>query len=189
MKEIKEGKCLEFNMSFMIGGLLSATCPALAPKLPRIITHTKNFLSPYPLHFVSFLWDPSTKISVLPLAQQHGRHILVPLSWFSQAWVWAAHQQRLQLLWWQQYLCNCDLVYFCKPFWNWKICFGCFLFRFSYTNSDIPADLWQKYIELKSCLVRRAPTGPGNLILQRGRIYQMVLWTGILNDQGVRPAR
>ena len=35
----------------------------------------------------------------------------------------------------------------------------------------------------------RAPTGPGNMILQRGRIYQMVPSTGRLTDQGVRPAR
>ena len=98
--------------------LLSAACPALAPTLARTLTHTMDILSPYPLliatiqdaltrepgQFVSFLLDPSTDLSVIPLAQQHGREILVPLFRFSRAWVWAAHRQRLRLLGLHQFL-------------------------------------------------------------------------------------
>ena len=98
--------------------LLSAACPALAPTLAHTLTHTLDFLAPYPLlistiqdallrepeHFVSFLLDPSTDFSVIPLVQQHGRHILVPLFRFSRAWVWAAHRHRLRLLGLHQYL-------------------------------------------------------------------------------------
>ena len=38
----------------------------------------------------------------------------------------------------------------------------------------------------KNVLVR-APTGPGNMILQRIRNSRMVLWKSKLTDQGVRP--
>ena len=80
--------------------------------------HATYFLSPYPIilytiqdallrepeAFTSFLLDPSIDSSVIPLTQQHGKEVLVPLFRFSRAWVWAAHRKRLQLLGLHQYL-------------------------------------------------------------------------------------
>ena len=101
--------------------LLSGACPALAPTLASTLHHTLDFLSPYPLiistihnallrepqEFVSFLLDPSTNTSVIPLAQQHRREVLVPLFRFSRA----------------RGLLNMYL-------WNWKINRGRFLVKY-----------------------------------------------------------
>ena len=71
---------------------------------PLLIATIQDALTREPGQFVSFLLDPSTNLSVIPLAQQHGREILVPLFRFSRAWVWAAHRQRLRLLGLHQFL-------------------------------------------------------------------------------------
>ena len=98
--------------------LLSGACPALAPTLARTLCHAINLLSPFsiiihtiqdallkePEEVTSFLLDPSTFSSVIPLTQQHGKEILVLLFRFSRAWVWAAHRQSFRLLGLHQYL-------------------------------------------------------------------------------------
>jgi hypothetical protein len=71
---------------------------------PLLIVTIKNALLRMPADFVSFLLDPSTDATIIPLTQQHGKGILVPLFRFSRAWVWAAHRQRLRLLGLHQYL-------------------------------------------------------------------------------------